>query len=123
MSRPIICVGGTGNPYPDWIVNPESGFRRLLSEYDLYPAIDVLTGKPFAWSGKLGGLWFWRRRLWERESDELDRVALAQPEVNFIGHSHGGQLIIHASKKLAAHGRRVRTITTISTPRRSDVPA
>lgn len=75
--------------------------------------------RPFRWSTALDGL-LGEDRDWEAASYALYYFLLGVPyaDRNLIAHSHGGQLPI----LLAASGFPIRSLTTVGTPARDDMP-
>jgi hypothetical protein len=75
--------------------------------------------RPFRWATALDG-WFGDDREWEAAADALYFFLRFVPleDRNLIAHSHGGQLVSF----LCASGFPIRSLTTIGTPVRDDVP-
>lgn len=115
----VILIAGTWAGNPTWIENSSGPFQQALAKEGFETA--RVDGVPFRWSTKLGGIPFFHRNVWNEATEQLRAFAqhFAYDDLNFIAHSHGGQLAI----KLAASGFPMRTLTTIATPRRHDIPA
>lgn len=120
--RKLILVAGTDEGNPAWIEDPLHPFQRTLRAEGLEVARSTLTGLPYRWSTKLAGLPFMSTLVWSASGDELIAFAeeFSYDDLNFFALSHGGQVVIEAVSKMT---RRARTITTIGTPRRHDMPA
>ena len=121
-----VPIAGTHGFRDAWCMENTSPFARMMTD-NHFAKILTSTGRPFRWSTDLNGLFvnwkFWDRRNsdWEAGADALfyflDQVPYR--DRNVIAHSHGGQVAIIA----AAWGLQLRTLTTVSTPVRADVPA
>jgi pimeloyl-ACP methyl ester carboxylesterase len=79
----------------------------------------TVDGRPFRWSTALDGL-FGEDRDWEASADALGWFLRGVPyaDRNLIGHSHGGTVAL----LLAGSGFPLRSLTTVGTPPRDDVP-
>ena len=116
-----IAVAGTHGYTAPWCCDLESPFAQMMTR-NRFVAIRARDGRPFRWTTDLAGLRPWaKERDWLAGADALDYFAWGLPysQLNFIAHSHGGQVAIF----LAASGFKIRTLTTIGTPPRDDVPA
>jgi hypothetical protein len=118
--KKVVLVGGTGRRHHRWIEDPCSPFRVMLKFAGIEPA--TVGGRLFEWNGKLSGVPFINRGLWEDESFRLVGFMVQAECYDVIAHSHGGQLAIWAAKRLSGF-RRVHSLTTVGTPVRHDVPA
>jgi hypothetical protein len=123
MPHKLIIVSGTGSGIAPWAEDPLHPFQRLLASEDIEVARHPVTGLPFRWSTKLSGLPFIGRDEWPRASYELEEFIEPFPfrDLNFLGHSHGGQPIIIMAARLLGK-RQLRTNCTLATPVRADVP-
>lgn len=120
----VVLVAGTWHAYADWITNPNHPFQQMLKREGFVNVLNPLTRQNFVWSGRLSGLPFIGCGEWKRAARQLCEFIepLSYGDLNFIAHSHGGQVVINAAAQMLGK-RRFRTITTISTPRRHDMPA
>lgn len=111
------ALAGT-NGWRDAWTQPDSDFGRMMTGQ----GFSVLTkrGRMYRWSTLLEGL-FGDNRVWDSATDALEFFLDDVPyaDRNLIGHSHGGQPCI----KLAARGFPIRSLTTVGTPVRDDIPA
>lgn len=119
MMTRYIPVTGTGAEH-EWH-KPQSLLALYLLRQDMVPLTQPDGSPLFTWAGSLYGLWWQGAQGWRREAERLALALVAVPyeDRNVIGHSHGGNLVLFA----AAHGIKIRTLTTIGTPRRNDVPS
>jgi hypothetical protein len=116
-----LPIAGTWGQDDGWVIDNADPFTCELARYGLEP-LRRIDGTPlFNWPAKLSGLPFLRRKYWQQWGLTLGHTLIRLPYIdrNLIAHSHGGQLAIIA----AANGVKIRTLTTIATPRRKDVPA
>lgn len=114
-----LPVTGTGAKHA-WHLDG-SPFVEFMRSEGLEPLRNEYGAPLFQWDGKLHGLWWQGADGWKHEALKL-RTALKRVDYedrNIVAHSHGGQLCTF----LAASGFPIRTLTTIGTPVRSDVPA
>jgi hypothetical protein len=111
-----LPIAGT-NGWRDAWTREDSDFGRLMRAegFELLRAGE----RPFRWSTALDGL-LGEDRQWEAGADALYYFLRTVPlaDRNLIAHSHGGQLPII----LAAAGFLIRSLTTVGTPCRDDVP-
>jgi hypothetical protein len=123
VTKLIIAAGTWDGWDPPWIMDPQSPFRQIMRAEGFELALSPRTGMPFRWDSKLGGVPFLNRRLWTFWGHMLMEFAddFVYDDLNFLGLSHGGNIVIEAVAHLAPW-RGVRTITTVGTPRRTDVP-
>lgn len=128
----IICVAGTWAANPPWIEDPCHPFQQMLARAGVQVARSPRTGEPFRWPTGLSGLPFVGRDLWPTWGKALLDFAREFPyeDRNVLAHSHGGQVAIYALALGAPIGLsqtpapvRFRTLTTVGTPVRADVPA
>lgn len=122
-STKVILVAGTWEGNPAWIEDVHDPFQGFLYENNFQPLRHPYDNLPFRWSTKLGGIPMLNRGIWEREGERLARWAevFTYEFLNFIALSHGGQLVINMAAKFLK--REVRSVTTVGTPARADVPA
>lgn len=116
-----IPVAGTWAINDGWYSNPGSTFALTLAQLGFQP-IRAKDGRPFRWSTDLDGVKFWgRHSQWEAGADAAYYFCEFLPleDLNFICHSHGAQPILI----LAAQGFKIRSLTTIGSPVRHDVPS
>lgn len=117
-----IPIAGTwGYDSASWAYDDESPWASMMRTAGFTP-IRATDGRPFRWTTQLDGLKFWGKRYdWEAGADALAYFLEPVPyeHRNLIAHSHGGQVALF----LAASKVPIRTLTTIGTPRRYDVPA
>lgn len=122
--RLVVCVAGTFAGNAAWCEDPSHPFQRALTAAGLVNFRHPSNNLPFRWSTRLAGLPFMSKREWYQAADEL--IEFIEPlldyDLNFIGHSHGGQPVIIAADKLRGK-RKFRTFTSVATPRRHDLPA
>ena len=116
-----LPVNGTWAADDGWVNDPRDPFALFMASQQFHP-IRTGLGKPWTWSGRLNGFLFsWWQNDWKEAADSLEFM-LTQVEYehrNIIAHSHGGQPAI----LLAARGFAIRSLTTMATPRRHDIPA
>ena len=115
-----VPIAGTWAFRDGWCTDALSPFQRFLSARG-FEAIRHLDGRPFRWSTDLDGVRVWARHSqWEAGADALYYASESLPyeDRNYLAHSHGGQLVA----LLAAQGFRIRSLTTIGTPYRDDIP-
>jgi pimeloyl-ACP methyl ester carboxylesterase len=117
-----IGVAGTNAWREGWCNNLEDPFAQMMiAEY--FEPIRATDGRPFRWTTDLQGLNPFKKELrdWHAGADALYYFSERLPyeDRNYIGHSHGGQLCI----LLAASGFKIRSLTTVGTPPRDDIPA
>src|SRR5688500_18898599 len=115
-----LPIHGTWGADDGWVVNDADPFTVFMSEHGFEPlrGIDLA---PWVWSGKINGVLWYGKRDWFNARDSL-RVFLSRcsyDQRNLFALSHGGQPAI----ELAATGFPIRSLTTIGTPRRHDIPA
>jgi hypothetical protein len=112
-----IPIAGTHGWGRDTWMKADSDFGRMMTAegFELLRCGD----RPFRWSTALDGL-FGDDREWEAASDALYFFLRFVPieDRNIIAHSHGGQLPL----LVAASGFPIRSLTTIGTPVRDDIP-
>lgn len=120
----ITLLAGTWENNPEWIENPAHPFQVMLQSQGFQTARST-AGTPFRWLTKVGGLPLVNRGIWEDTALDLLSFCEGFPyrDLNFLGFSHGGQPAIIAIGKLAEKGVRVRSLVTVGTPVRADVPA
>lgn len=111
-----LPIAGT-NGWRDTWTRADSDFGRMMTAegFELLFAGD----RPFRWSTALDGL-FGDDREWAAGADALFYFLRTVPvnDRNLVAHSHGGQLAL----LLAASGFPIRTLTTVGTPPRDDMP-
>jgi hypothetical protein len=126
-------IGGTWSWSDDgggqwW--HPTSNFSLYLMAFRLFP---LRPRRPFKWSGRVGGMQFWRRLFgrtdtadhldWKAASvhllDHLDHCDAPTPYEarNLLAHSYGGNVVFYA----CADGLKIRTLITFGTPVRADM--
>jgi len=116
-----VPIAGTHGWRDAWCTDDASPFARTLAG-QRFAVIRAENGRPFRWSTDLNGLRFWDRNSdWEAGADALAYFLehLDYSDRNLIAHSHGGQVALI----LASQGFRIRSLTTVGTPRRGDVNA
>lgn len=116
-----VGVAGTWAYQDPWYSDNESPFAKMMRGAG-FAAVRAVDGRPFRWSTELDGVKFWERHAqWEAGADALYYFCeyLPYEDRNIIAHSHGGQVALIA----AASGLKLRTLTTVGTPVRNDVPA
>jgi hypothetical protein len=111
-----IPIAGTDGWRDTWM-QADSDFGQMMAAegFELLRAGD----RPFRWSTALDG-WFGDDRQWEAGADALYFFLRFVPleDRNIVAHSHGGQLPAF----LCASGFPIRSLTTVGTPVRNDVP-
>lgn len=128
MSAPLLLLHGTWGRNDEWYKRG-SDFVRAAYAHDL----DLVSDKPFLWSGKVGGLPTFTpddpddvlddagRLEWANEAQHAVYYCAAYrpgQEVSIIAHSHGGAVALLA----IAYGKlKVRHLITVSTPVRRDM--
>ena len=113
-----VAIAGTHGFRDAWATEDDSDFAQQMHDHG-YHMIRTMDGDAFQWSGDLNGLL--HNTDWEAGALALGYFVaqLKYQDRNFIAHSHGGQVaLIHA-----ARGHKIRTLTTVGTPPRADVPA
>lgn len=116
-----IPIAGTGAYADPWYCDDRSPWARMMTGAGFAP-VRAVDGRPFRWSTDIDGLKFWARHSqWEAGADALVYFCeyLPYEDRNVIAHSHGGQVALLA----ASSGFEFRTLTTVGTPVRNDVPA
>src|SRR5687767_3651267 len=116
-----LPVAGTHAKDDPWVVDDCSPFNEMMCENGFLP-IRRKDGSAWNWTTNLQGLWFFTgTRDWRRAAVDLADFLGAVPyrHRNVIAHSHGGQPVIIA----AADGLELRSLTTIGTPVRKNLPA
>lgn len=108
-------VAGTGGYRAPW-VKEDSDFCRMMTSADFHSLL--VGGRHYGWSGRFDGA-DGDNSEWESFAQSLYFYArdLAYVDLNFFGHSHGGNIIL----LLAASGFRIRSLTTIGTPIRPEI--
>jgi hypothetical protein len=98
-----------------------SPFVEALRAQNFVP-IRTEEGEPFnGWTTRLTGVVPWSKKQdWLAGADETEYFLKGLPYewLNLFCHSHAGNVAI----ELAARGFKLRTLTTIATPNRADVP-
>lgn len=116
-----LPIGGTHHADEGWVTEDDDLFTLFMRAREFQPIRP--GGKPWVWSGDVGGLSIFTKgdREWYRWAEELRAVLQSVPfeQRNLFGHSHGGTLAII----LAASGFEIRTLTTFGTPNRRDLPS
>lgn len=111
-----VALAGTHAWGDSWI-HADSDFGRMMTA----EGFELLTmgGRAFRWSTALDGL-LGADQDWEAAADALYFFLCRTPfeHRNVIAHSHSGQIALF----LAASGLKLRTLTTVGTPVRDDVP-
>lgn len=116
-----VPIAGTWSYADAWYSDRQSPFAKFLYGERFEPIRDE-AGLPFRWSTDLDGVQVWARHSqWQAGADALRYFLHGVPyeQRNVISHSHGGQVALIA----AAAGCRLRSLTTVGTPVRADVPA
>lgn len=116
-----LPIAGTHSQQDGWVVDNHDPFTLMMHANKFVP-LRRADGLAWNWSTQLQGLWFLTgSKVWYRTAVDLAQFLQDVPYEarNLIAHSHGGQPAIIA----AAFGLRLRTLTTVGTPRRRDVPA
>lgn len=117
MTR-YVPIAGTHAWRDGWCVDDTHPFTRMMQAHNFSP-VRARDGRPFRWSTAVDGL-FGDDREWQAGAEALyyflDPIPYA--DRNLIAHSHGGQVAILC----AAGGCPIRTLTTVGTPPRSDMP-
>lgn len=107
-----IPVAGTHGWFDAW-TTADSPFGLMMTAEGFN--VSRAGERAYRWSGAIDGL-LGDDRDWEAAADSLYYFSrdLAYADLNFIAHSHGGQLVL----LLAASGFPIRTLTTVGTPPR-----
>lgn len=116
-----VPVAGTWAFKDGWCTDDNSPFAQTFAERG-FSAVRARDGRPFRWTTNLAGLVPGRdERDWQAGADALYYFCehLPYEDLNIIAHSHGGQVALF----MAASGVKIRTLTTVGTPPRADVPA
>ncbi len=110
-----IPIAGT-NGWRDTWVREDSDFGRMMIASGCKSL--RVGDRSFRWSGALDGIDS-DNREWEAFADSLYFFArqFAYEDLNFIAHSHAGQIVL----LLAATGFKIRTLTTVGTPIRPEI--
>lgn len=117
---PYLPVSGTWGEQDGWVTREHDPFTAFMRSQRFEP-LRQHDGTPFTWSSRLNGWhWFERMTAWKECRDKARALLITVPYVyrNVIAHSHGGQGII----LLAADGFPIRSLTTIGTPYRRNMP-
>jgi len=103
-----VVVGGSFEFYHDWYLSADSLFNTMMR------AQGFELGPRFRWNGGITAIDF------EAASEALGCAVKELPydDRNFVCYSNGGR----AALFLAADGFDIRTLTTVGTPYRLDVP-
>lgn len=111
-----LPIAGT-NAWRDKWTRADSPFGLMMKAEGFEPLL--AGGRQFRWSTGLDGL-FGDDREWEAASDAAYFFLRdsAYEDRNLIAHSHGGQVALI----LAASGFHIRTLTTVGTPPRENIP-
>lgn len=112
----FIPIAGTGG-YKDTWVREDSEFGRMMLAAGCQ---SIRTGdRSFRWSGALDGI-EGDNAEWESFADSLFWFMRELPleDRNVVAHSHAGQIVLI----LAARGFQFRSVTTVGTPCRDDIP-
>lgn len=121
LSIRYVPVAGTNGWNDAWCMRFGSPFAAMMRKQG-FDQVYSKDGRPFRWTTNLTGLkWWGQERDWQAGADALCYFLERLPyeDRNVIAHSHGGQVAIF----LAASGVQLRTLTTVGTPVRKDVPA
>jgi pimeloyl-ACP methyl ester carboxylesterase len=112
-----VAIAGTHGWRDGWATDDQSDFALQMHAHNFH-MIRTDQGDAFQWSGDLNGLL--HRTDWQAGAMALAYFLDGVPydDRNLIAHSHGGQVVFH----YVALGRKIRTLTTVGTPPRSDVP-
>lgn len=111
-----IPIAGTGG-YRDTWVREDSEFGRMMTAAG---CLSLRVGdRNFRWSGALDGIDS-SNNDWEAYADALFYFSrqFAYEDLNYVAHSHAGQIVL----LLAASGFKIRTLTTVGTPIRPEIP-
>lgn len=121
MGRPttLFLLAGTHAGLAKWAFDPNHPFQQLLRARNFYP-----IGIP--WETKLGGIPLINRGLWRKEAEKrvislIREMDVKEEDLNFLEHSHGGNVFLWVAALLRGE-KRIRTNTTVATPVRGDVP-
>jgi hypothetical protein len=111
-----LAIAGTNGWRDNW-THDDSPFGTMMAAEGFESLL--CDGRRFRWSTALDGL-LGDDREWEAAADALYYFLRLVPleDRNLIAHSHGGQLPLI----LAASGFPLRSLTTVGTPPRADVP-
>jgi len=115
-----VPIAGTHGWRDAWWSSDKSPFALMMANNG-FSVIRTRDGRSFRWSTDLNGLKFWARNSdWEAGADALFYFLenVAYRDRNLIAHSHGGQVALLA----ASQGLKIRTLTTVGTPIRADIP-
>jgi hypothetical protein len=111
-----VPVCGTWGSADGWVVDDSDAFT-LYARYNagLFPRRQF-DGSPWNWPGSLT---VFSTAIWKEHGTRLAEFLLTLPyiERNVLAVSHGGQLAQYASLIVP-----IRTLTTLGTPVRADVP-
>lgn len=120
MITRYLPLAGTHSRTDGWVIDDGDPFTLMMRRNRFVP-IRQADGSPWNWSTKLQGLFWTGTKDWYRYAVLLAAFLETIPyaDRNLIAHSHGGQLPLIA----ASSGTRIRTLTTVGTPRRKDIPA
>lgn len=112
-----IPIAGTGGYLDEWFTD-DSVFTNTLRARNFIP-IRGGDSRPFRWDGVINGLGD-HQEAWKAGADSLFYFIRDLPyaNMNLIAHSHGGQLAL----TLASQGVKIRSLITVGTPYRYDVP-
>lgn len=110
------AMAGTGGYQDEWVL-PGSPFGKMMSAAG--HELITIGGRGFGWDGVLDG-WDPRHPTWESMASAAGWFlnGIRYEDLNLIAHSHAGNGVLI----LAARGFRIRSLTTVGTPCRSDVP-
>ncbi len=115
-----IPIAGTHGWGDAWVVDNDAPLTVFLESKGFRP-IRAQDGRPFRWSTDVTGLSpFKDEHDWMAGADALSYFlqGVEFKDRNLIAHSHGGQVAAFC----AASGVPIRSLTTIGTPVRTDVP-
>jgi pimeloyl-ACP methyl ester carboxylesterase len=115
-----LPITGTWAKNDRWAWSTSSDFAQMMNRAKCFPLCDEAGTVLGAWSSRLAGLWWQGIEEWQQEADRLAPLVERMPyrHRNLIAHSHGGQVAL----LIAARGVELRTLTTVGTPVRSDIP-
>lgn len=115
-----LPVNGTWGADDGWVTSDGDPFSLFMRGQRFEP-IRNPDGSPWTWNGKVNGLLWYGTQDWKDAADSLEALLTPVPyeDRNLFGHSHGGNPVL----LLAARGFAIRSLTTIGTPRRHDMPA
>lgn len=116
MTTKYVPIAGTHAWGDGWITD-ESPFAAMMRAEGFEP---LRSGdRPFRWSTALDGL-LGEDHDWQAAADALYWFLRPIPvgDRNIIAHSHGGQVAL----LLASSGVPLRSLTTVGTPCRDDIP-